>query len=209
MNIMPKKAKELSALSVAKIKETGRHAVGGVDGLFLNIKGNSRVWILRAVVGKRLDKDGNLIPHRRDIGLGPYPEVSLSEARSKATELRLQIRSGIDPIAHKLEQLEKLRIQQLRNKTFRECAKVVIANKTRELKNEKHIGQWSSTLESYIYPTLGDLTISSITKVDIAEALKPIWVEKNETARRIRGRIETIFDYAKAIGYFEGDNPAE
>lgn len=206
---MPKKTKELSALSVAKIKETGRHAVGGVDGLFLNIKGNSRVWILRAVVGKRLDKDGNLIPHRRDIGLGPYPEVSLSEARSKATELRLQIRSGIDPIAHKQEQLEKLRIQQLRNKTFRECAKVVIANKTRELKNEKHIGQWSSTLESYIYPSLGDLTISSITKVDIAESLKPIWVEKNETARRIRGRIETIFDYAKAMEYFEGDNPAE
>ncbi len=74
--IMPKKAKELSALSVAKIKETGRHAVGGVDGLFLNVKGNSRVWILRAVVGKRLDINGNLIPHRRDIGLGPYPEVN-------------------------------------------------------------------------------------------------------------------------------------
>jgi hypothetical protein len=59
-----------------------------------------------------------------------------------------------------------------------ECAKVVIANKTRELKNEKHIGQWSSTLETYIYPTLGDLTIGTITKVDIAEALKPIWIEK-------------------------------
>lgn len=55
---MPKKAKELSALSVAKIKETGRHSVGGVDGLCLNVEGNSRVWILRAVVGKRLDKDG-------------------------------------------------------------------------------------------------------------------------------------------------------
>ena len=206
---MPKKSKELSALGVAKIKATGRHSVGGVDGLCLNVEGNSRVWILRAVVGKRLDKDGMLKPHRRDIGIGPYPEVSLAEARAKATELRLQIRSGIDPIAHKQEQLEKLRTQQLRNKTFRECAKVVIANKTRELKNEKHIGQWSSTLETYIYPTLGDLSISAITKVDLAEALKSIWIEKNETAKRIRGRIETIFDYAKAMGYFEGDNPAE
>ncbi len=206
---MPKKSKELSALGVAKIKATGRHSVGGVDGLYLNVEGNSRVWILRAVVGKRLDKDGKLKPHRRDIGIGPYPEVSLAEARAKATELRLQIRSGIDPIAHKQEQLEKQRIQQLRNKTFRECAKVVIANKTRELKNEKHIGQWSSTLETYIYPVLGNLEIGTITKVDIAEALKPIWIEKNETAKRIRGRIETIFDYAKAMGYFEGDNPAE
>lgn len=206
---MPKKSKELSALGVAKIKATGRHSVGGVDGLCLNVEGNSRVWILRAVVGKRLDKDGMLKPHRRDIGIGPYPEVSLAEARAKATELRLQIRSGIDPIAHKQEQFEKQRTQQLKNKTFRECAKVVIANKTRELKNEKHIGQWSSTLETYIYPTIGNLSIGTITKVDIAEALKPIWIEKNETAKRIRGRIETIFDYAKAMGYFEGDNPAE
>lgn len=208
-NNMPKKSKELSALSVAKIKKTGRHSVGGVDGLYLNVEGNSRVWILRAVVGKRLDKDGKLKPHRRDIGIGPYPEVSLAEARAKATELRLQIRSGVDPIAHKQEQLDKLHIQKLRNKTFIECAKVVIANKTRELKNEKHIGQWTSTLETYIYPTLGDISIGTITKVDIAEVLRPIWIEKNETAKRIRGRIETIFDYAKAMGYFVGDNPAE
>lgn len=206
---MPKKSKELSALSVAKIKKTGRHSVGGVDGLCLNVEGNSRVWILRAVVGKCLDKDGKLKPHRRDIGIGPYPEVSLAEARAKATELRLQIRSGIDPIAHKQEQLEKLYVQKLRDKTFLECAKVVIANKTRELKNEKHIGQWTSTLETYIYPTLGDISIGTITKVDIAEVLRPIWTEKNETAKRIRGRIETIFDYAKAMGYFVGDNPAE
>lgn len=164
---------------------------------------------MRAVVGKRLDKDGKLKPHRRDIGIGPYPEVSLSEARAKATELRLQIRNGIDPIAHKQEQLEKLYIQKLRDKTFIECAKVVIANKTRELKNQKHIGQWTSTLETYIYPTLGDIRIGIITKVDIAEVLRPIWIKKNETAKRIRGRIETIFDYAKAMGFFEGDNPAE
>ncbi len=206
---MPKKSKELSALSVAKIKATGRHSVGGVDGLCLNVEGNSRVWILRAVVGKRLDKDGKLKPHRRDIGISPYPEVSLAEARAKATELKLQIRSGIDPIAHKQQQLEKLYVQKLRDKTFMECAKVVIANKTRELKNEKHIGQWISTLETFIYPTLGDISIGTITKVDIAEVLRPIWAEKNETAKRIRGRIETIFDYAKAMGYFVGDNPAE
>ncbi|NAS00559.1 tyrosine-type recombinase/integrase [Acinetobacter haemolyticus] len=206
---MPKKSKELSALSVARIKKTGRYHVGGVDGLCLNVEANSRVWILRAIVGKRLDKDGKLKPHRRDIGIGPYPEVSLAEARAKAAELKLQIRNGIDPIAHKQEQLEKLHNQKLRDKTFKECAKVVIANKTRELKNQKHIGQWSSTLETYIYPTLGDLTIGTITKVDIAKALQPIWIEKNETAKRIRGRIETIFDYAKAMGYFVGDNPAE
>ncbi|HCW3748822.1 tyrosine-type recombinase/integrase [Acinetobacter baumannii] len=205
---MPQKAKELSALSVAKIKETGRHSVGGVDGLCLNVEGNSRVWILRAVVGKRLDKDGNLKPHRRDIGLGPYPEVSLAEARAKATELRLQIRNGIDPIRHKQEQREALLLQQHREKTFRECAKIVIEKKTLELKNEKHIAQWSSSLETYIYPVLGDRVIGSITKADIVTALEPIWIGIHETAKRVRGRIETIFDYAKAMEYFVGDNPA-
>ena len=206
---MPKKAKELSALSVAKIKENGRHAVGGVDGLHLRIVNDSRAWILRVVVGQRFDEDGKQQIHRRDIGLGSYPEVSLAEARAKAQEMKAQIRNGIDPIQQKQEKLQALRIQKLRDRTFHECAQIVIANKSRELKNQKHIAQWSTTLETYIYPILGDRVIGSISKVDIAKVLEPIWAEKNETAKRLRGRIETIFDYAKAMEYFEGDNPAE
>ena len=206
---MPKKAKELSALSVAKIKENGRHAVGGVDGLHLRIVDGSRAWVLRVAVGNRIDDQGKVKIHRRDIGLGSFPEVSLSEAREKARELKKKIRDGIDPLQEKQERLNALKIQKHRAKTFRECAEVVIAKKTFELKNQKHIGQWSSTLETYIYPTLGDLIVGTITKVDIAAVLEPIWIEKNETAKRIRGRIETVFDYAKAMGYFVGDNPAE
>jgi integrase len=206
---MPKKAKELSALSVAKIKGNGRHAVGGVNGLHLRIVNDSRAWVLRVVVGQRFDENGKQQLHRRDIGLGSYPEVSLAEARAKAHEMKAQIRNGNDPIQQKQDQLQALSIQKLRNRTFRECAQIVIANKSRELKNQKHIAQWSTTLETYIYPTLGDISIGTITKVDVAEVLSPIWIEKNETAKRIRGRIETIFDYAKAMEYFEGDNPAE
>ena len=78
-----KKAKELSARSVANLKADGRHAVGGVDGLRLRIFKNTRSWILRVVVGQRADKNGELKIHRRDIGLGSYPEVSLAEAREK------------------------------------------------------------------------------------------------------------------------------
>ncbi len=206
---MPKKAKELSALSVAKIKGNGRHAVGGVNGLHLRIVNDSRAWVLRVVVGQRFDENGKQQLHRRDIGLGSYPEVSLAEARAKAHEMKAQIRNGNDPIKQKQDQLQALRIQKLRNRTFRECAQIVIANKSRELKNQKHIAQWSTTLETYIYPILGDRVIGSINKVDIAKVLEPIWAEKNETAKRIRGRIETIFDYAKAMEYFVGDNPAE
>lgn len=120
----------------------------------------------------------------------------------------MQIRNGIDPIRHKQDLREALLLQQHREKTFLECAKIVIEKKALELKNEKHIAQWASTLETYIYPVIGDHIIGSITKADIAAALEPIWIEIYETAKRVRGRIETIFDYAKAMEYFVGDNPA-
>lgn len=139
---MPKKAKELSALAVAKLKTEGRHAVGGADGLHLRIAGGSRAWVLRVAVGTRLNDNGKPVVHRRDVGLGSYPEVSLAEAREKARELRKQVRGGIDPIEQKKQDREALRVQQSKAKTFRECAEVVIANKSRELKNAKHVAQW-------------------------------------------------------------------
>lgn len=91
---MPKKAKKLSALSVVKIKENGSHAVGGVNGLHLRIVNDSRAWVLRVVVGQRFDENGKQQLHRRDIGLGSYPEVSLAEARAKAHEMKAQIRNA-------------------------------------------------------------------------------------------------------------------
>ncbi|MFC4953128.1 tyrosine-type recombinase/integrase [Acinetobacter puyangensis] len=205
---MPKKAKELSAMSVAKLKENGRHAVGGVDGLHLRIVNNSRAWVLRVVVGQRANDYGELKNHRRDIGLGSYPEVSLAEAREKARELKKQIRDGVDPLHEKQQRLNELRIQKQREKTFQECAQIVFANKARELSNAKHATQWASTIETYVFPTLGNRIIGTITKADIASVLEPIWIKKNETAKRIRGRLENIFDYAKAMEYVSGDNPA-
>ena len=139
---MPKKAKELSAMSVAKIKENGRHAVGGVDGLHLRVVEGSRAWVLRVVVGQRANEYGELKNHRRDIGLGSYPEVSLAEAREKARELKKQIRDGIDPLQEKQERLNALRIKKQREKTFKECAEIVFANKAREVSNPKHAAQW-------------------------------------------------------------------
>lgn len=205
---MPKKAKELSAKSVSKLKQDGRYAVGGVDGLCLNIKNGYRSWILRVVVGQRTDENVKFVPHRRDIGLGGFPEVSLAEAREKARELRKQIRDGIDPLLEKRKHIEEQQIQKQKSKTFKECAEVVFANKKRELNSEKHAMQWANTIISYAYPILENRTIASITKTDIATILEPIWADKHETAKRVRGRLETIFDYAKAKDYFTGDDPA-
>jgi integrase len=142
------------------------------------------------------------------MGLGSYPEVSLAEAREKARELRKQVKDGIDPLERKKQDREARRVQQSRSKTFRDCAKVVIANKARELKNAKHIAQWESTLETYAYPVIGDRIMATISRGDVVEILKPIWSAKHETASRLRGRIETVWDYGKAMEFCTGDNPA-
>ena len=204
---MPKKAKELSAIAISKLKAEGRHAVGGVDGLYFRIAGNSRAWVLRVAVGTRTNSDGNTVVHRRDMGLGSYPEISLAEAREIARELRKQVRNGIDPLEQKKHDKETLRIQQRNSKTFRECAEVVIEKKSREL-SFRQLKSWRSSLETYVFPLLGERIIGTIIRTDVAAALEPIWETKHKTARELRGRIEAVLDYAKAMEYRDGENPA-
>jgi integrase len=205
---MPKIAKELTALAVSKIKQDGRHAVGGVSGLSLKVAGNSRSWVLNMLMGTRINKEGKEVPNRLFLGLGSYPEVTLAEARDKARELRSEIKAGINPIEAKKERKAEVIRQQGRNTTFNECAQLVLNMKEKELKNIKHIAQWRSSLEQYAFPIIGHLSVNQINKTHILEVLQPIWLEKNETASRLRGRIETILDYAKAKEFREGDNPA-
>lgn len=205
---MPKIAKELTALAVSKIKKDGRHAVGGVSGLSLKVSGNSRSWVLNMLMGTRVNKEGKEVPNRLFLGLGSYPEVTLAEARDKARELRSEIKAGINPIDAKKERKAEAIRQQGRNTTFIECAQLVLNMKEKELKNIKHIAQWRSSLENYAFPVIGHLSVNQINKTHILEVLQPIWLDKNETASRLRGRIETILDYAKAKEFREGDNPA-
>lgn len=205
---MPKKARELSALAVSRLKAEGRHAVGGVDGLYLRIAGCSRAWVLCAAMGTRINRAGKAVPRRLNMGLGPYPEFSLAEAREKARELRKQIRNGIDPLKEKHDRKAQEEKEARRQKTFCECAEAVLEIKGRELRNKKHIAQWRSSLEAYAYPFIGQKKVREITREDLLTLLEPIWLTKNETASRVRGRIETVLDYAKAKEYFDGDNPA-
>lgn len=205
---MTKKAKELSALAVSKLKADGDYYVGGADGLYLRIVKQSRVWCLRLAMGTRINKAGKTVPRRLNMGLGAYQELSLAEARDKAREIRKQIKSGIDPLEAKHARKAAQEAQARKQKTFSECAEAVIEIKSNELKNKKHVAQWRSTLETYAYPIIADKAVSAITKIDLLTILEPIWLTKNETASRLRGRIEAIIDYAKAKEFFEGDNPA-
>ncbi|MDO3556202.1 integrase arm-type DNA-binding domain-containing protein [Ralstonia pseudosolanacearum] len=213
---MPKKAKELSALAVSKIKTDGRYAVGGADGLHLRVAGASRTWVLRLAVGTRINANGSTVIHRRDIGLGGYPEVTLAEAREKARELRKQVRDGIDPIEERKAMKARAKLEAAKAKTFQECANAYIEANRAGWKNEKHVQQWQNTLATYAFPKIGQLPIAAIDtglvlnvlQQETGEDAVPLWLAKTETASRLRGRLESILDWATFRGYREGENPA-
>lgn len=195
---MPKKAKELSDRAVKALKADGRYAVGGVDGLHLRIAGDSRAWVLRIKVGDR----------RCDIGLGPFSDVSLAEAREAARGHRRKVREGIDPLMEKQQAKAAARVGRAKAKTFKECAVAYIDAHKAGWKNAKHAKQWGATLETYAYPVLGSLPVSVVDTGLVLDALRPIWATKTETASRLRGRIESVLDWAKVSGYRDGENPA-
>ena len=196
---MVKKATELGALAVNRLTATGHHAVGGVAGLYLYVSGESaRSWVLRVMIGTK----------RRHIGLGGFPDVTLSQAREKARAAREQILNGIDPIAHRKALASQLRAAQASEKTFEEAAKAYIDAHGDTWKNPKHRAQWVSTLETYAYPHMGQLQVRDVAQEHVLAALEPIWKKKNETASRLRGRIESVLDWATVRKYREGDNPA-
>lgn len=196
---MPKKAKELSAIEVKRIKKPGRHAVGIVPGLLLVVKETgAKSWMLRTVAGNK----------RRNIGLGGYPEVSLAEARGKAREIKRQIQQGIDPVAERQARRRALIEEQSRKMTFSEAARLCHEKKRPEYRKEKYAQDWISSVNRYAIPVIGDMTVDEIELPHILKVLEPIWRERTETATRLRQRLEHILNWATVSGYRTGENPA-
>ncbi|MBF4014840.1 integrase arm-type DNA-binding domain-containing protein [Burkholderia pseudomallei] len=197
---MPKIAKELGALAVSRLSRPGTHAVGRVAGLALQITpSGARSWVLRIMVGGR----------RREIGLGAYPGVSLKDAQEKAQAMRDKIAAGVDPVLERKEAASHLRAEQATEITFEEAARRFIRAKSPEWSNLKHAEQWESSLREYAHPVIGRLHVRHVTRPHIVEILEPIWTTKTETASRVRGRIESVLDWARVKGLRdEGVNPA-
>ncbi len=179
----------LNATSVRQIKTPGRFADGHGLHLVVDQTGNKR-WILRIVVqGKR-----------RDIGIGGWPTVSLADARTEALRMRQIARIGGNPIADRNN-------ARVPTPTFADASKTVHEEHKASWKNAKHQAQWITTLEHYAFPRLGNLPVDRIGTAEVVETLLPIWLSKPETARRLRQRIGTVLDWAKAKGYREHENP--
>lgn len=197
---MPKQARALAPYEVKRLKRPGLHAVGGVNGLYLNIKdgGKGRSWIVRVTVGDR----------RREIGLGSYPSVTLEQARQRAREVRDQAWRGEDPVAMRRAAQDELRAAEAKRMTFDEAAAACFKAKSREFRNAKHAKQWKASLDEYASPKIGKLPVDEIELAHVVSVLEPIWTTKTETASRLRGRIEAVLAWATVSGYRSGDNVA-
>lgn len=197
----------LTALKVQKAKypegRKGPFLMSDGAGLSLQIMpSGSKSWVLRFMLNGKA----------RMMGLGSFGDqgdgVSLAVARELASAARSQVKQGIDPLeTRQAERAAKTAIIA-RAKTFEEAAKECITAQEAGWQNAKHRAQWTSTLTTYAYPIIGKLAVGEVDADAIERVLKPIWTEKNETATRLRGRIEAVLDYAKAKGWRSGENPA-
>ena len=158
----------------------------------------SRGWIFRfQLPGQK----------RRDMGLGSLDSVGLAKARELAGQYRELIATGIDPIEHRNQQRAQTAAIQ-RVPTFDEIAKTYITAHRPSWRSPVHAKQWETTLRVYASPFIGRLPVSAITTDHVMRVLEPIWHEKTDTAKRVRGRIETVLNYATVRKFRTGDNPA-
>lgn len=190
---------KLTQLQVDKLKAEGVHNDGA--GLSLKVtKYGSKSWVFRYMLAGKAHW----------MGLGSYPDVSLAEAREKASELRKLTRQSIDPLLEKRKQVSVIRAAISKAITFDDAsAKYIEAHKA-SWKNEKHADQWTNTLKTYASPIIGSVDVSLIDTGHIMRILEKdnFWNEKTETASRVRGRIESVLDWATVRKYRTGENPA-
>ena len=179
----------LSARGVSTVAKPGRHSDGG--NLYLNVSpSGAKSWVFLYRFGGR----------QREMGLGTAgaDDVTLAKAREAASFYRQELREGRDPLATRAKPKEK---------TFGELADAYVEDMRPSWRNQKHGDQWQMTLVTYA-ASLRPLSITEVDTGAVLEVLKPLWTTKPETASRVRGRIESVLDAARAKGLRLGDNPA-
>ncbi len=187
---------KLTALKLRALTAPGRFGDGA--GLWFQVRDvKHRSWLFRYSAGNR----------QRQMGLGPFPDVSLAEAREAAHRCRAMVRQGEDPIETRRMAKAAAARDTSRAMTFRQVADRYLAAHEAAWRNEKHRYQWRTTL-ALACEQIGRTPVASVTTGDVMRVLQPLWREKTETASRLRGRVESVLDYAAAHGWRTGENPA-
>jgi integrase len=194
---MPRKAAGLTARQVQTHKAPGLFADGG--GLYLQVAATgAKTWIFRFQIAGR----------RRDMGLGSVGVFTLAEARQKAADARRLAAEGVDPIEHRAGHAAASALAAAKAMTFKACADQYISSHQAGWRSPKSLTAWEGTLGAYVHPVFGALPVQAVDVGLVMKAIEPIWTTKPETAGRVRGRIESILDWATTRGYRTGDNPA-
>jgi integrase len=198
---MAQEIQRLTALAVSRLSKPGLYADGA--GLYLRVGRNgSKSWTFRFMLNGKA----------REMGFGGLHKVGLADARKKAGDARLLLSEGLDPITQRhLNEKRRAAVEKRatsRSITFDQCAEAYIGAHEISWKNEKHRQQWRNTLATYVSPVFGSVPVQAVDTDHIVKVIEPIWSKKTETARRLRGRIEVILDWAKVRGFRNGENPA-
>jgi integrase len=193
---MAREMGKLKALQVSRATKPGYLGDGG--GLLLQVRtSGAKSWVYRYRSNGRL----------REMGLGSLDAVCLADARQRAHECRQMRGRGIDPLEHRKAGHARAALDAAKTVTFGECAASYIEAHKAGWKNAKHAKQWSATLATHA-ASINALPVQGIDTQLVIKVLEPIWTAKPETASRVRGRIESVLDWAKVRGYREGENPA-
>ena len=202
---MWRKVHALTAKSVANARTPGYHADG--MGLYLQVRQPdpkarpdyfTRSWLFRFRLNGRV----------REMGLGSADRIALAEARRLAHDCHLMLAQKIDPIIARDERARVERASERKVITFAKAAEQYVEDHRAEWRSAKHADQWSNTLRDYAVTKFGTKPIDTIDTDDVLDAVRPIWTTKTETAKRLRGRIEQVIDWATVHKYRAGDNPA-
>ncbi|MCE8006010.1 site-specific integrase [Aestuariivita sp.] len=176
----------INALSHLKIKSLGpgKHFDG--QGLML-VKSRKEAgkWMLRLIVAGK----------RREMGLGRWPDVSLSEARERASDARRQLRDGVDPI-----QARQVALRREQRLTVADAIERCFVARQAELKNDGRAGRWLSPLSVHVIPKIGTMAVEDIDQHVLKKTLEPIWHEKADTARKAMNRMNLTLKHAAALG---------
>jgi integrase len=187
---------KLSASFVRGATGRGRYSDGG--GLYLQITNGGKVWVFQ------YQRHGR----SRSMGLGSTRAVALALARELAAKCREDLARSLDPIDQRKAAALAAKAERAKLSTFKQAAEDYLAANETKWRNQKHRKEWRSSLARYAYPLFGNLAVSAIDPGFVVKALAPLVETKPVTASRLRGRIETVLDFATAAGRRSGDNPA-